>query len=186
MNEETRLLVLLKKGNRDAFDTLFGKYSPKLYFFVLKTFRSRADAEEIVQETFLRIWETRREVDETRHFNTYLITIAKRIIYDRLRRMAVERRYNDHIRQSAAESYSIENELALKNLREYMAANIELLPAQQREILVLKSMGYENEEILNISKRTVETHINRAFRILRTYLADRKEVLLLLISATLP
>ncbi|MDR1951181.1 MAG: RNA polymerase sigma-70 factor [Bacteroidales bacterium] len=179
MNEDSILIISLKKGNRNAFNTLFEKYSPKLYFFILKTFQNKVEAEEIVQDTFLKIWETRRRIDEKQHFNTYLISIAKHLIYDHLRHKAVERKYSQHALQASDKSYSVDDELALESLRDYIIAKIELLPPQQKEILLLKNKGYENDEIaklLSLSKRTVETHINRAFKSLRNSLAHGKEL----------
>jgi RNA polymerase sigma-70 factor (ECF subfamily) len=179
MNEDGILVILLKKGDRNAFNTLFEKYSPKLYFFILKTFQNKVEAEEIVQDTFLRLWETRHRIDEKRHFNTYLISIAKHLIYDHLRHKMVERKYNQRVQKTSDQSYTVEDELASESLRAYIVANIERLPPQQKEILLLKSKGYENDEIaqqLNLSKRTVETHINRAFKFLRNSLAHGKEL----------
>lgn len=188
MSEDKLLLTLLKKGSRDAFNALFEKYSPKLYFFCLKSFQNKVDAEEIVQDAFMKIWETRSRIDENQHFNTYLIAIAKHIIYDFLKHKVVERKYSDYILQSSDGSYNIEQEVALKDFKQYMLGSIEQLPAQQKEILLLKSKGYDNDEIaqqLNLSKRTIETHINRAFKFLRIYLAAKKEVYISLIFIAL-
>jgi RNA polymerase sigma-70 factor (ECF subfamily) len=188
MNEDGVLIISLKKGNRNAFNTLFEKYSPKLYFFVLKTFQNKVEAEEIVQETFLKIWETRHRIDEKQNFNTYLISIAKHLIYDHLRHKAVERKYSQRVQQTSDKSYTVEDEFALESLRDYIIANIELLPPQQKEILLLKNKGYENDEIaerLNLSKRTVETHINRAFKVLRNSLSHGKELFFVLAVSVL-
>jgi RNA polymerase sigma-70 factor (ECF subfamily) len=166
------LLSLLKKGNKNAFDTLFKKYATRLYFFSLNFF-TKEDAEEIVQDTFVKIWETRDKIDVTQHFNTYLITIAKHLIYNHFRHKVVEQKYNKYILQTSCDFYSIEHELILKNLKEHIIASIEQLSPQQKEIILLKYNGYDNQSIaeqLHLSKRTVETHINKAFKILRLYL----------------
>ncbi len=173
MGEDKSLLVRLKNGDREAFNQLFETYSPKLYFFCLKSFRNQVDAQEIVQDTFLKIWETRRRVDENQHFNTYLIAIAKHAIYDFLKHRVVERKYSDYMLRSGDGAYSIEHELAVRDFREHMAAGIERLPAQQKEVMRLKSRGYDNDEIarrLDLSKRTVEAHVNHAFKSIRAHL----------------
>jgi len=188
MTQDSILIISLKKGNRNAFDTLFEKYSPKLYYFVLKTFQNKVEAEEIVQDTFLKLWETRHRIDEKQHFNTYLISIAKHLIYDHLRHKAVERKYSQYAKQTSEKTYTVEDEFALESLKDYIVAQIELLPPQQREILLLKSKGYANDEIaqtLNLSKRTVETHINRAFKLLRNSLASGNELFFVLAISVL-
>lgn len=169
------LLGLLKNENKNAFDTLFKKYAPRLYFFSLN-FLTKEDAEEIAQDTFVKIWETRDKIDVTQHFNTYLITIAKHLIYNRFRHKVVEQKYNKHILQTACDSYSVEHELILKNLKERIIASIGQLSPQQKEIVLLKYNGYDNQSIaerLRLSKRTVETHINKAFKMLRRYLTEK-------------
>lgn len=169
------LLGLLKKGNKNAFDTLFKKYAPRLYFFSLN-FSTKEDAEEIVQDTFVKIWETRDKIDVTQHFNTYLIAIAKHLIYNRFRHKVVEQKYSKHILQTSCDFYSVEHELILKNLKEHIIASISQLSPQQKEIILLKYNGYDNQSIaeqLHLSKRTVETHINKAFKMLRLYLTEK-------------
>lgn len=176
--EDKIVLASLKKGDIKAFDVLFKKYSSRLYFFALHFFTSKTDAEEIVQETFVKIWETRERIDENQHFNTYLIAIAKHIIYNHFRHKLVERKYSEQVKQSAVDFYSIEEDIAIKNLRSRMLAGMAQLPPQQREILHLRHKGYDNDEIarqLKISKRTVETHIGKAFKYLRIQLQDYKE-----------
>ena len=167
------LLTSLQKGDREAFNALFIKYSPKVYFFCLKYFKNQVEAEEIVQDVFLRIWETRNKIDVTKPFNTYLIAIAKHIIFDAIRRQAVKRRFTLYLQESSSGSYDLGHELDEKNLREYLLMTIGQLPLQQRSILLLKSNGYNNSEIarrLRLSKRTVETHVNRALKYLRLQL----------------
>jgi len=181
MTEDRLLLEALKKGDRAAFNVLFEKYSPKLYFFCLKYLSDKINAEEIVQETFLKIWETRSKIDTSRHFNTWLITIARHIIFDYLRHKMVEWKFNDYALKSFDISADLESEQTEKQLRSYLTKTIEQLPVQQKEVLLLKSKGYDNKEIalrLNLSKRTVETHINRALKVLRIQLKEIKVFLL--------
>ncbi len=185
MDEEKVLLVSLKKGNRDAFDAVFKKYASRLYFFSMSFFNSKSDAEEIVQETFVRIWETRSTIDENKNFNTYLISIAKNLIYNTFRHKLVVQKYAEQAQQLSDGSYSMEQDLMMQNMREQLLSGIGLLPPQQKEVLLLKSKGYSNEEIaqqLKLSKRTVETHINKAFKYLRDYLADKAVIIALITS----
>lgn len=188
MEDDKHLLSLLKKGDRGAFDAIFKKYAPKLYFFSLKFFNSKDDADEIVQETFVRVWKTRGELDENQNFNAYLVTIAKNLIYNVFRRRLVEKKYVEYILLSSTDSYSIEHELVMRNLKERMLQGIEQLPPQQKEVLLLRNKGYSNDEIakqLSLSKRTVEAHIGKAFKYLRSYLVDRKEFFIALIAIAL-
>jgi len=173
MTQERLLLESLKKGNREAFNTLFKKYSPKLYFFCLKYFKGQIEAEEIVQDSFLKIWETHKGIDATCPFSTYLITIAKHRIFDQLRHEVVKRKYSSYLLHSSKGDFDLEHELIENNMKEHLWACVGHLPAQQKSILHLKGKGYGNSEIaerLHLSKRTVEKHINRALKYLQMHL----------------
>lgn len=180
MYNEQNLITALRSGDAKAFDALFRKYAPKLYFLALSFVPGTDQAEEIVQETFVRIWEARHRIDPERNFGPYMVSIAKRILYNVVRHTLVEQKYNRQAARDSDDSYTIEDELAIRSFRERMLEGIGNLPPQQREILTLKSEGFDNEEIalrLHLSKRTVETHINKAFRYLRVFLADSRAAL---------
>ena len=172
MNERD-ILQRLKKGDRTAFNALFARYAAKLYNFSLRYFQNDADAQEIVQETFLRIWETRCDIDEARNFESYIISIARNRIYNLFRRRAVERKYLDSFVDGESADYPVSPE-ADNITKKIVHQGIGHLPRQQREVLMLKIQGMDNSRIadsLNISKRTVETHVRRSYKFLREYLA---------------
>ncbi len=184
MDEKT-LIALLKSGDRVAFGAVFEKYAARLYRFSFHFFRNEADAEEIVQETFLKIWETRERIDVQQHFNTYLITIAKHQIYDVIKHKFVEQKHHQRIFENSLTSYSIEDDFVLQNLMELLLSCIEQLPPQQREVMLLRNKGLNNQEIaekLDLSVRTVETHVSHALKILRTYFMKNREIATLLLT----
>ena len=73
---EKELVDLLKFGSPVAFQHLFNRYSQKLYRFALSYLKSDAEAEEIVQDVFMTLWETRHRLDSEKSFHAYLFTIA--------------------------------------------------------------------------------------------------------------
>ncbi len=181
---------MLKTGNQRVLDVLFKEYSSRLFLFSLRFFNHKSDAEEIVQETFVKIWETREKItpDILLHFNAYVITIAKHLIYNRFRHRLVERKYRELQCNTAATSYTIERDITVKQLKEILLNGIAQLPPQQEKILLLKRQGYDNDEIaeqLQLSKRTVETHINKAFKSLRMFFEKRKVQISMLIFTAL-
>ena len=88
VSDECTLLKQFKSGEREAFDRLFKMYAPQLGYFCLRLVRQE-DAEEIVQETFIKLWETRDKIKVELNFNTYITTIAKNLIYDMFRKKLV-------------------------------------------------------------------------------------------------
>lgn len=188
--DDVTLLLLLKNGDKDAFDAVFKKHASKVYYFAMSLVNNTAETEDIVQETFLKIWEERAKINETRNFNAWISVVVKNTIYDLFRHRLIEQKYCESLRESLHRSVSIEHELHIGNLRELLAANIEKLPPQQREILIFKSKGFANAEIaqlLGISKRTVEVHLHRSYKNLKNNLGEIKYILpvLLLMIQTL-
>jgi len=73
---DQNLVQLLKNGNVAAFDSLFKLYRPKLFGFALKYFRNETEAEELVQEVFVKVWENRKSLKSEFSFKSYVFTIA--------------------------------------------------------------------------------------------------------------
>ena len=176
--EEKILIASFKLGDHNAFDQLFKMYAPRLGYFCLQWLKQE-DAEEVVQETFLRLWETRERVDSERNLNTYITAIAKNLIYDLFRKRTVEQRYCQQLQPFFKDHSDVEKEVHTENVREVLEATINKLSGQQREVMLLKSKGYANDEIaelLGISKRTVETHLNKAYKQLRNELGELRHL----------
>lgn len=179
MNER-QLLASLKKGDETAFDAIFKKYASDVYYFSFDMMRNEAEAEEIVQETFLKVWEVRRTVDPDLNFSKFLITIAKNKIYNSYRRKVIERKYGRAVDASLNSAANIEQELYLEDLRKLLLKGIDRLLPQQREVLTLKSQGLGNDEIsekLGIPKKTVENHLYKAYRQLRGDMNEFREII---------
>lgn len=183
--DERRLLKSLREGDQSAFDAIFRKYAPELHRFSLSKSCDARQAEEIVQETFMKVWELRRQIDPDRNFASWLITIAKHKIYNSFRRRVLEIKWN----MAAAEQVdtaTVEGQLQLDDLRRLLLGGIDRLAPRQREILLLKSQGMSNDEIaeqLSIPKKVVENNIYKAYRQLRIDLEGFKDSLLMVAAA---
>lgn len=175
--DERQLLVSLKNGDDKAFDILFNRYAPRLYHFSLEMLKHSGEAEEIVQDTFLVVWENRSLTDPRQNFFAYLNAIARHKIYNVFRRRVLAKKHELSGSHPEAEIPSIEHSLSFDRLREILEANIARLSPYQKEILVLKTQELTNDEIavlLNISKKTVEYHLSKAYKRLRSDMAFLK------------
>lgn len=183
MNDDQQLLELLKLDDSIAFERLFEKYASRLYRFSLHLFNGNVyDAEEVVQDVFLKIWENRAKIDTVQNFNSYVITIAKHQVYDRIKHKFVAQKYRKHILHFSAKSISEEDQYMLKNMVALMRSCVALMPEQQRGIILLRNRGYTNAEIaqkLNLSVRTIETHVSNALKFLRNYFLKNREITIL-------
>lgn len=158
----------LRNGNTDAFRMLYEKYAPRLKAFCLRFNFSREESEDVVQETFIRIWENRQKVIPTASFNTFVITIAKRLIYNQIRHSIYMKNYSRDLLALSNEILTPGNE---KDLQQVIERSIKKLPEKCRQVYQKSRIeGCSNAEIasqMNISKSTVENHLNKALKALK-------------------
>ncbi len=178
------MVGLLQKGNVAAFDSLFEVFSPKLYGFALKYFKNESDAEELVQEVFVKVWENHQKIHSTSSFRSYLFTIALNQIRKYFNKRAISLRYLESLQHGPEMSdhqpdYEDNYESSLHKIN----LIIEQMPPRRREIFVKSKIeGKSSKEIaaeLNISSGTVDNHVSEALRFVRSHLNNENFSLLL-------
>jgi len=177
---EKDYIIELKKGSFSAFDHIFSSYKKRLYAFALGYLKVPDEAQEVVQEVFVKIWEKRDMLDENKSFNAYLFTISKNTILNYIRKKGPKQSYSDYIKYIAPKSYNeAADSLEYEELLKKATSIIEQLPPRQKEIYLLSyKKGLSNTEIaykLHISKKTVENQITLAIKFLRERL-DHKHI----------
>jgi RNA polymerase sigma-70 factor (family 1) len=168
------LTYLVKMGIKEAFKVLFERYGPKIYTFALSYLKNENDAEELVQEVFVKVWEKRDILDKSKNIKFFLYKVAVNAIYDKIRHKNIETAFKDFIRENSDSKPEntwhtvIYNEL-LANVNEL----VKQMPHQQGKIFSLsKEEGLSNDDIakkMNLSKRTVENQLYRAIAFLRKH-----------------
>ena len=98
--DDKLLVAEFLKGNVKSFDLLHEKYSERLYGFAFKLLKNKEDSLDIVQETFLRIWQKRNELDEAKSFKSFLFTISYNIIMDQLRKRLSDNNYLEFLKKN--------------------------------------------------------------------------------------
>ncbi|MFO7853474.1 MAG: RNA polymerase sigma-70 factor [Bacteroidota bacterium] len=183
-NTDYNLVKSLKKGDLFAFDKLFSKYSKKLYYFARSYLGSSEDAEGMVQEVFLLIWNKREELKEHLSFNAFLYTVTYNAIRKYFRKKEREKRHLDKFLEDYEGKHNrTVTDIEYNNLLELANKAIEKLPERRKLIFKLsRYKGLTNKEIaekLNISKKTVENQIRSALKFIRDQLG--KETLFTLL-----
>jgi len=136
-----------------------------LYGFVLRYIKVEVDAEEIVQEVFVKIWESRNKIDAHASFESFLFTIAYNSTISLLRKRASEQKYLEHLKsiQQIQKAPDIIDEIHFKELNEKVKALLNELTPRQKEIFQLsREDGLTHNQIaekLNISLNTVKKHM---------------------------
>lgn len=164
------LVQLLQKGNVNAFDSLFEVYSPKLYGFALKYFKNETDAEELVQEVFVKVWENHRSLKSELSFKSYLFTIALNHIRKFFNKKAASLRYLESLQNDPEFSEQINIDDYETNLHQIFRI-IDQMPERRREIFLKSKLeGKSSKEVaseLNISAGTVDNQVSEALRFIR-------------------
>jgi RNA polymerase sigma-70 factor (ECF subfamily) len=165
-NTDSELVALLKVGSSVAFNELLDRYSPKIYRFSLSYLKNRYDAEEIVQEVFLKIWKIREELSPERPFNSLLFTIAKNGILNAIRKAKSQQAYLNYSVLYPGENILVDEELNFHELEKAYEKAVEQLSPRQNEIYRLSRKKFlSNAEIaahLGISVKTVENQMTSA------------------------
>ncbi|MFC4874218.1 RNA polymerase sigma factor [Negadavirga shengliensis] len=166
------LVLALKNGDEHAFSLLFGIFGPKVYATCRKMSLTHEDAEEIVQEVFLKIWNGRANLDNTLSFNAYLLTIMRSLAFKKAKKHALQVAYQKYaVVYGQRTCNNSEEELHYKDLKFFSERAISSLPKGQQEVFNLKYIQQlSSDEIaskLCISKRTVENQIYKATKSLK-------------------
>lgn len=177
--DDHRLVDAIRAGSEPAFFTLFQTHYDVLCRYVYRYVRSRAIAEELVSDVFLRVWIQRQRWEVRGCVRAYLYGAARNLAIDHLRRARVEQRSveargNDP--RTGASWYEVEadDRLAAEELAAAMQRVVDALPPRPRQVFLLRWQRHlTNAQIstaLGIAVKTVEMHMTRALEALRAAL----------------
>lgn len=180
---ERALVAAVQEGDLEAFQALHGHFVVELLDFAFSYLRSREDAEEVVQDLFLWVWEHRHEWDTPGGLRAYLFKSIRNRAINRLRQAKVQTRFVERVGQGilrpASQAATSPDALATVTAGELdaiLAEAIAALPPRCREVFVLvreRGLAYaEVAALLGIAPKTVEIHINHALGILRHRVAE--------------
>lgn len=170
------LLLAAGRGDRDAFATLVGRHLGRAVAIAGRVLGSRADAEEVAQEAFLRVWQKAPgwRADGAAQFSTWLHRVVVNLCIDRKRRRPTVP--IDAIEEPADPSADGFDRVAERQRRGRVAQALAALPDRQRAAIVLSYYeGLSNSavaEALDVSVGAVESLLVRARRSLAAALAD--------------
>ena len=169
----------LKHGNAKAFDDLYNKYSQRLYNFSIKYLKSGEEAEEVVQEVFLYIWEKKEGLKPDASFNAYIFTIAYHIIKKHFIKKSRENAFKDEqIYLLLQEDNKLDQQIDYKFLLGKVESIINSFPERRKEIFVKqKYEGLPVKQIaadLGISPNTVENQLAAARKQIQEELQQEK------------
>ena len=173
-NSEADLVAALVAGNPKALEKLYKSYSAALFGIISKTVKQEDAAEDILQETFLKIWNSIGQYDPTRgRLFTWMARLAKNKAIDHLRsRGEINHLKNDDLADFTVEVnqlHQIQYNPEFIGLKQLLMA---LSPEQTKIIDLIYFQGYtqvEVSEMLNIPVGTIKTRIRTAIKTMRSF-----------------
>lgn len=181
-------ILAVQKGDPEAFASLVGRYQNRLYRYLLRWVHEPASAEDLFQQTWMRVIQNIRRFDAKRNFDAWLFAVARNIAIDYLRRRrpaSLEEPVGEDLTMAGA--FAIDtpgplDQVLRSEKMELVRSALEFQPPIYREIL---SLRFEEEmkleeiaEVLSVPLGTVKTRLARALERLRTAFScmQREEV----------
>ncbi|WP_176954335.1 RNA polymerase sigma factor [Niabella drilacis] len=175
LTNEKKLLTELAAGSQDAFTELYLHFSPVVYDALLYFLKAEQDADELLQQIFIDVWEKRQHLARAENLESYLFMMTRNRVLNHLKKRAREEqfitRYSTRENRPALDP---ESGFLQKQYGELLQKAIGTLPQQQqRAYRLAEEEGLSYEEIaaqLAVSKLTVKKHLELARRQVREYM----------------
>jgi len=175
---DSNLLDLINTGNESALTELYNRYWESLFVYVVKVLKDQEEASDIVQETFIALWQKKGELTNVQSLKAYLFAIAR---YKSLRSISLsisQERYKESYLYFFKDlDQSAELNLIASEMETFLEAHIQRLPERMREVFLLsrkEHLSYAQiAEKLNISDKTVKKQIHNALKYLRSTLDEQ-------------
>jgi len=182
-------IPLLRKGDKKAYEAVYNEFFGVLYHLCLNYLHDEKVSEEMVQDTFMKLWEIRETLNDQVNIRNFLYTITKNNCLNYLRNQKISLKHQENMKclemQFNYEALEkLGNYLQFEELRNKIDEAISKLPAEVIETFKLsrfEELSYrEIAEQQGISIKTVEARISKALRILRVELKDYLPVIYLI------
>ena len=170
INQEETILRGLRQGEEASYRALFEQYYPVLVTFVLRYVADLDQAQELVQEVFIKLYQKREALHITQSLKSYLFKAVYHQCLNTLKQAQLRQQHQQQAAQERPDADDADHLVEAESIQRIYQA-IEALPEQCRRIFTLNRFeGMSNQAIadhLGLSKRTVETQISKALKLLR-------------------
>tara|TARA_R110000868_G_scaffold1647_4_gene13283 strand:- start:938 stop:1513 length:576 start_codon:yes stop_codon:yes gene_type:complete len=183
-DKDILLLDSLKNGNERAYKNLYDIYYSGLVVYCYNLTNDQDRAEDIVQQTLVKIWIKRETLNIKSSLKNYLYRAVYNTFLKEYRKLKKEELALLEIKNTVLIDFVEKDESVLEERMKLLETAIDQLPKKNREVFLLsKKSGYKHKEIasqLDISEKAVEKHISRATQSIKKWLMDKKNNLVLI------
>ena len=181
-NVESLHFINFKEGNELAFKYFFNKYYGQVIGFCIQFVNDKQEANGIAQEAFTNLWINKENISTGPGIKSFLYTYAKSKCLNILRHKKVKDKYRNYTLNKKERAINVQvlksmnfDSLVLTELEELINKSIEELPEMTKQIFIKKRFeNKKNKEIaenMDISLKTVESHMTKALKVLKTKLS---------------
>ncbi|MBD3223970.1 MAG: sigma-70 family RNA polymerase sigma factor [Caldithrix sp.] len=180
---DEQLIARFQKGDNYAFDLLVKRYKDPLMNFIFRFLGDKNEAEDIVQETFLRLYKNKHYYKEIAKFSTWIYTIASNLAKTELRKRKRRKFFSIHQFMQTEKDYDIPDDSFSPDQQantvitdKLIQQAIDKLSPKFKQVIILRDIqefSYEEiAEVVDIPLGTVKSRVNRARLKLQEYLKD--------------
>lgn len=160
------LIEQLNRGNEQAFDRIYRTFSPRVFSFALSLLKDKAEAEEIVQEVFIKVWKKHGEISINGSFDSFLFTMTRNSVLNFIRKTEYHRIFLEYQKHNPEPDPELNQEIHFRELETIYEKAIEKLSPRKKEIFILKqkhALSYDEiAQKLGISSKTVRNQMDAA------------------------
>lgn len=184
-HSDKALLRQIANGDAVAFSTFFHLYKNRLFVFVEQLIHSRADAEEIVQDTFMKVWQTASKLADIDQPGHYIYTIARNKTLNYMRKVARDQQLIDQAWANQSElDHTLEEKLRKLEVKEIIDKAVNRLSLQKQTVFRLsREQGLNHSEIaeqLSLSQSRVKNILVEALKHIKACLEKHSDLLAIL------
>ena len=175
-------LKKIKRGNKNSFKELYEYYYNPVCSFGLKYIKEITIIEDLIQETFIKVWEIRNNFDTLEALKSFLYTSIKNKSLNYLKHQSVISKHEKNIVTELESQQYFSNSIIEEETFNLLYTQVNNLPESSKKIMLLALNGLKNKEIaeeLSISENTVKTQKKIAYKKLKISLNDKLFLFLL-------
>jgi len=166
------LIADIKRGDEDAFEQAYLKWRSKGYYYFLRRTASEEDAKDLLQTTFLKLWQYRRTLNAAYSLDQQLFHIARTVLIDYIRK-ANKQKANQVSIESTGEAPGEPNYQSMEfDTKRRMQQILNEMPQLRKKVFELHKLeGYSYKEVaaqLGITEKAVDNHLAKALKKLRS------------------
>lgn len=175
MELDIEFVERLRQKDEGAIKIFLNEFKVPLYNYIYRMVYSKEDAEDILQESFLKIFKNIKKIDFSKNYKSFIYQITRNLTLDFLKKRRNKYELDEELMGTGDESYE------KMEARDRIEKMLQGITREEREIVILKYI--ENFKILEISKilqipeSTVKVRIFRTIRKMREYVQDKRGTL---------